>query len=250
MKVDDGWDSAYDGDFTQGANHGTYPLVVSYASSPPAAVYYSKPQPTTSPVGTMLDSCFRQVEFVGVLQGHGARRRGTQARRLHALARRSRPTCRCRCSCSRSATGTPLPAVFAKFAEVAPQPLTLPAAEIGAHRDAVDRAVDRHRAAVMHARAATRGRGLRSRSCRSRSSAVFFVYPVAAIVGRGLAPGGDVDLEPLGDVVTDAALRHVAWFTVWQATLSTVLTVLVGAARARTCSPRYEFPGRGWCARW
>ena len=43
--------------------------MVSYASSPPAAVYYSKPQPKTSPVGTMLDSCFRQVEFVGVLQG-------------------------------------------------------------------------------------------------------------------------------------------------------------------------------------
>ena len=69
VKVDDGWESAYDGDFTQGANQGTYPLVVSYASSPPAAVYYSKPQPKTSPIGTMLDSCFRQVEFAGVLKG-------------------------------------------------------------------------------------------------------------------------------------------------------------------------------------
>ena len=69
VKVVDGWESAYDGDFTQGGNKGTRPLVVSYASSPPAAVYYSKPQPKTSPVGTMLDSCFRQVEFAGILQG-------------------------------------------------------------------------------------------------------------------------------------------------------------------------------------
>jgi thiamine transport system substrate-binding protein len=31
--------------------------------------------------------------------------------------------------------GTPLPAVFTKFADVAPKPLTLPAADISAHRD-------------------------------------------------------------------------------------------------------------------
>ena len=104
VKVDDGWEHAYDGDFTQGGNKGTYPLVVSYASSPPAAVYYSKPQPKTSPVGTMLDSCFRQVEFAGVLKGTDARGRGAQARRLHAVGARSRPTCRCRCSCSPCAT--------------------------------------------------------------------------------------------------------------------------------------------------
>ena len=51
---------------------------------------------------------------------------------------------------------------------------------------------------------------------------------MVAILGRGLAPDGRLDLDPLGDVVTDAALRHVAWFTVWQATLSTVLTLAVG----------------------
>ena len=85
VKVDDGWESAYDGDFTQGANQGTYPLVVSYASSPPAAVYYSKPQPKTSPIGTMLDSCFRQVEFAGVIKGTEHQAAARQARRLHAL---------------------------------------------------------------------------------------------------------------------------------------------------------------------
>ena len=38
--------------------------------------------------------------------------------------------------------------------------------------------------------------------------AVFFLYPVLAIIGRGLAPHWSVDLDPLGDVARDAALRH------------------------------------------
>src|SRR5215207_9825429 len=73
--------------------------------------------------------------------------------------------------------------------------------------------------------------------------AVFFAYPVIAIVGRGLAPHWSVDLDPLGEVVTDAALRHIAWFTVWQATLSTVLTLAVGLPGAYVLA-RCEFPGR------
>jgi thiamine transport system permease protein len=72
---------------------------------------------------------------------------------------------------------------------------------------------------------------------------VFFAYPVLAIVGRGLVPHWSVDLDPLGDVLTDAALRHIAWFTVWQATLSTVLTLAVGLPGAYVLS-RCEFPGR------
>ena len=135
VKVEDGWESAYDGDFTQGANHGTYPLVVSYASSPPAAVYYSKPQPTTSPVGTMLDSCFRQVEFAGVLKGtaHAAAARKLVDFMVSAPFQADVPL---QMFVFPVREGTPLPAVFAKFAEVAPRPLTLPAAAIGAHRDA------------------------------------------------------------------------------------------------------------------
>jgi thiamine transport system permease protein len=73
--------------------------------------------------------------------------------------------------------------------------------------------------------------------------AVFFAYPVAAIVGRGLAPQWSVDLDPVGRVFTDASLRHIAWFTVWQATLSTVFTLAVGLPGAYVLA-RYEFPGR------
>jgi thiamine transport system substrate-binding protein len=135
VKVDDGWESAYDGDFSQGANHGSFPRVVSYASSPPAAVYYSKPQPKTSPVGTMLDSCFQQVEFAGVIKGtqHQA-----AARKLvdFMLSERFQADVPLQMFVFPVRDGTPLPAVFTKFAEVAKTPLSLPPADISAHRDA------------------------------------------------------------------------------------------------------------------
>jgi thiamine transport system substrate-binding protein len=134
VKVDDGWENAYDGDFTQGANQGTYPLVVSYASSPPAAVYFSKPQPKTTPVGTMLDSCFQQVEFAGVLKGteHGA-----AARKLvdFMVSPRFQADVPLQMFVFPVRDGTPLPLVFTKFAEVAKDPLSLPAPEIGRNRD-------------------------------------------------------------------------------------------------------------------
>jgi thiamine transport system substrate-binding protein len=135
VKVDEGWESAYDGDFTQGANSGSYPLVVSYASSPPAAVYYAKPHPKTSPVGTMLDSCFSQVEFAGVLRGT---QHAQAARQLvdFMLGQKFQEDVPLQMFVFPVREGTKLPAVFTKFAEVAPHPLSLPAKEIGAKRDA------------------------------------------------------------------------------------------------------------------
>jgi thiamine transport system permease protein len=72
---------------------------------------------------------------------------------------------------------------------------------------------------------------------------VFFVYPVASIIGRGLTPDGSLDLSPIGNVVTDSQLRSVAWFTIWQAAVSTALTVLVALPGAYVFA-RYEFPGK------
>jgi thiamine transport system substrate-binding protein len=134
VKVDSGWESAYDGDFTQGAGQGTYPLVVSYASSPPAAVYYSKPQPKTSPVGTMLDSCFRQVEFAGVLQGtdHPKEARALVDWMLSPQFQRDVPL---QMFVFPVVTGTKLPAVFEQFADVPEHPMTLSPGTIGQHRD-------------------------------------------------------------------------------------------------------------------
>ena len=73
--------------------------------------------------------------------------------------------------------------------------------------------------------------------------AIFFVYPVGSIMGRGLWHHGHLDLAAIGDVVGDAGLRHVAWFTVWQAVVSTVLTVAIGLPGACLFA-RYDFSGR------
>ena len=73
--------------------------------------------------------------------------------------------------------------------------------------------------------------------------AVLFAYPVASILGRGLAPDGHLDLTPLRGVFTDPSLRGVVWFTVWQAALSTVLTLAIGLPGAYVLA-RFRFPGR------
>ncbi len=64
--VTDGWSEAYYDEFSA-TGGGDRPLVVSYASSPPAEVYFADPQPDEAPTGVIEASCFRQVEFVGIL---------------------------------------------------------------------------------------------------------------------------------------------------------------------------------------
>ena len=68
--VVDGWKQAYWGNFTA-ASKGTRPIVVSYAGSPAAEVHFSKTPLTESPTMAVTadDTCFRQIEFVGILAG-------------------------------------------------------------------------------------------------------------------------------------------------------------------------------------
>ncbi len=68
---------------------------------------------------------------------------------------------------------------------------------------------------------------------------LFFLYPLASIVLRGLRGTGD---SPVG-VLTDPVTREVVWFTVWQATASTVLTIAV-ALPATYVLGNYRFRGR------
>lgn len=68
VKVVDGWEQAYNVEFSGSAGKGDFPLVVSYATSPPAEVIYADPKPTTAPTGNLDRTCFRQIETVGVLR--------------------------------------------------------------------------------------------------------------------------------------------------------------------------------------
>ncbi len=66
----DGWTEAYYGEFSL-AEDGDRPLVVSYASSPPVEVLFADPQPEEAPTAAIVDdgTCFRQIEFAGILEG-------------------------------------------------------------------------------------------------------------------------------------------------------------------------------------
>lgn len=68
--VANGWEDAYYGHFTS-ASKGSRPIVVSYASSPAAVVYYAEKPMESAPTGAVVsdNSAFRQIEFVGILKG-------------------------------------------------------------------------------------------------------------------------------------------------------------------------------------
>ena len=66
--VTEGWTDAYYGAFTH-AGGGDRPLVVSYASSPPAEVLFADTPLDRAPTGVLLETCHRQVEYAGVLRG-------------------------------------------------------------------------------------------------------------------------------------------------------------------------------------
>lgn len=72
---------------------------------------------------------------------------------------------------------------------------------------------------------------------------VFFIYPLATVLVRGLS------IDAIGAVLGDARLRGVAWFTLWQAAVSTVLTVVIALPGAWVLG-RYRFRGRSivWAA--
>lgn len=65
----------------------------------------------------------------------------------------------------------------------------------------------------------------------------FFVYPVARILWLGLSETG------AGSTGLEARLLRVGWFTLWQAVVSTALTLLFAAPMTWAVS-RFEFPGR------
>lgn len=68
--VVNGWEEAYWGHFSA-ASKGDRPIVVSYASSPPVEVFYAKEKPEEAPTAAVVSdrSCFRQIEFSGILKG-------------------------------------------------------------------------------------------------------------------------------------------------------------------------------------
>lgn len=73
--------------------------------------------------------------------------------------------------------------------------------------------------------------------------AVFFFYPLGSILGLSLVPEGRLELGGFGEIVSSAYYRDTLWFTLWQAILSTLLTLALAIPGAYVFV-RYQFPGK------
>jgi thiamine transport system substrate-binding protein len=120
-----GWSEAYYGKFTR-AKGGTRPIVVSYASSPAAEVYYSEKNLTDTPTAGVLGagSAFRQIEFVGILK-NTAKKELAQKLIDFMLSPASQKEIPLHMWVFPANPATPLPDVFFKYAQKAEDPIML-----------------------------------------------------------------------------------------------------------------------------
>jgi len=133
VEVVDSWDSAYYERFS-GSGGGDRPLVVSYGSSPPAEVVFADPPRDDAPTAVVPATCFRQVEFAGVLRGS---RHEAEAGQLvdFLLSERFQQELPLNLFVYPARSGVALPDVFTRFAVAPEQPLTLDPTTIAANRE-------------------------------------------------------------------------------------------------------------------
>jgi thiamine transport system substrate-binding protein len=127
----DGWEDAYFGDFTQGSEKGTRPIVLSYDSSPAFTIA----DDGTSITRALLDTCFEQVEYAGVLEGADNPEGGRALLEflLKAAVQRELPESM---FVFPVVDGVELPPAWEKHAEQPESPYRLDPDEIAANRDA------------------------------------------------------------------------------------------------------------------
>jgi len=127
VKVAASWSDAYYVDFSGPSSEGDRPLVVSYASSPPVEV----PAGST---GVLLDTCFRQVEYAGVIAGteHPAEARQLVDFLFSTTVQNDIPENMYVFPVNAQAT---LPDGWAEYAQIAENPYTIDPAEIDANRE-------------------------------------------------------------------------------------------------------------------
>ena len=73
--------------------------------------------------------------------------------------------------------------------------------------------------------------------------AVFFLWPAATLVARGFHDGTSWTLDGFGSVFSSGRTWRALWFTLWSATVSTVVCLLLGLPGAYVLY-RCRFPGR------
>lgn len=134
VQVENSWDSAYYRRFSGGSGEGDRPLVVSYASSPPAEVAFADDPTGPVPTGVLLDTCYRQIEFAGLLTG-APNPDGGKALIDFMLTSTYQEDLPLSNFVFPVIPGTKLPKVFQDHAELAAEPLSLPPEEVAVGRD-------------------------------------------------------------------------------------------------------------------
>jgi thiamine transport system substrate-binding protein len=129
-KLTPGWSDAYEVDFTQGGGGGDRPIVLSYDSSP-AFTTDGNGGTTTS---ALLDTCFQQVEYAGVLAG-ADNPKGAQALVDFMLTRRFQEALPDSMYVFPVDAGAALPPDWAEFAPRPEHPFAIDPAAIAEHRD-------------------------------------------------------------------------------------------------------------------
>jgi len=128
-KLTAGWSDAYEVDFTQGGGQGDRPIVLSYDSSPAFTI-----DGGTSTTAALLDTCFRQVEYVGVLTG-AANPEGAEAVVDWLVSPEVQAALPTSMYVFPVDGATELPADWSQYAVQPDEPLSLDPADIAANRD-------------------------------------------------------------------------------------------------------------------
>jgi thiamine transport system substrate-binding protein len=138
VKVVDGWDQAYYQEFSGSSEGkkagGDRPLVVSYASSPPAEVIYAKKRPSTAPTGVATGTCFRQIEFAGLLS-NAKNPKGAKAFIDFLVSKEFQEDMPLNMFVYPVVKGAAVPADFTKYGPAAQHPETMAPDKIAANRD-------------------------------------------------------------------------------------------------------------------
>lgn len=135
VHVSAGWEDAYYGVFSGSADSsGDRPLVVSYASSPPAEVIFAEEPLDEAPTGVITASCFQQVEFAGVLAGTD-NEPGAQALVDFMVSETFQADIPLNMFVFPAREGVELPEEFVEHAAVPDDPITLEPAYIDEHRE-------------------------------------------------------------------------------------------------------------------
>jgi thiamine transport system substrate-binding protein len=135
--VVDGWEAAYYTNFSASSGKGAQTMVVSYASSPAAEVFFASEPLTESPTGSIVapDMCFRQIEFVGILKNTPNRAIAEKFVDF-MLSKRFQEDMPLNMFVYPVNPSASLPEVFTKHAQVAAQPATISYEDIAKNRDA------------------------------------------------------------------------------------------------------------------